>query len=112
VDINEAIAAHVNWKVQLLMYVEKVGHPTLGEVSHDDSCALGRWLKAEAPLRAGQPAFEKARSTHARFHQLAWEIVRKADAGDKEGALRDINGAFSELSFELVAQLQLFLRKA
>jgi hypothetical protein len=109
-DINEAIAAHLNWKMQLLMYVEKVGDPKLGAVAQDDSCILGRWMKVEASRYAGNPTFETVRTVHARIHRLAGEIVRKADAGDKQGALHDIDGTFNELSLELKAQLHKLIR--
>jgi hypothetical protein len=83
-DFQRAIEAHVNWKAELNRYIAKPDHSLNAEtVSGDANCDLGKWLKGEGQKFAATAEFKAVVPAHARFHQAAGEIVRKADAGQR-----------------------------
>jgi len=81
-NFQQAIEAHVSWKMKLSSYIAKPDHSlNAALVSQDSNCELGRWLNGEGRKFAAIPEFAKLVTDHARFHAAAGEIVRKADSG-------------------------------
>lgn len=106
-NFDEAITAHVTWKIRLLGYVG--GLPTAEkldslEVARDDACALGKWLHGEGQRFAALPKFSKVVDEHARFHRCAAEVIQACDRGDRKGAeaLVAWNSQYAATSNELV----------
>jgi methyl-accepting chemotaxis protein len=107
-NFQQAIQAHVNWKMKLASYIanpDKSLNPV--DVSASDGCELGKWLSGEGRKYATAPEFAPLAANHARFHAAAGEIIRKADAGqcvEEEVALGG-KSAFSQASAAVVSAL-------
>jgi hypothetical protein len=81
-NFQQAIQAHVSWKMRLSSYIAKPDHSlNAAVVSQDASCELGRWLRGEGRKYAGSPEFAKLVTDHARFHAAAGNVIREADSG-------------------------------
>ncbi len=85
-NLDDAVAAHVDWKNKLAAYLNKPDHSLKrAEVEPDDRCALGKWLKGEGNKYSMLPEFSKVTAEHARFHKAADDVIRKADSGGRVG---------------------------
>lgn len=83
-DFNGAIAAHSAWKNKLRRYITHPDHSlNAATVSHADGCDLGKWMKNEGSGYATNETFVELKKEHERFHKLASELVRRADAGQQ-----------------------------
>ena len=83
-DFDHAIAAHSEWKRKLAKYLANPDHSLKPEeVGSDNRCELGKWLAGEGKKLAKLPEYATAVADHARFHKVAGEIVRRANAGQK-----------------------------
>ncbi len=81
-NFDEALQAHVNWKMKLSHYLRKPdGSLKAREIEGDKACALGKWIHGEGSAYASVPEFGKLKAEHARFHQAAADVVRRADDG-------------------------------
>jgi methyl-accepting chemotaxis protein len=85
---DEAVEAHVKWKIRLQAYIngggEKLDAVTIGK---DNVCPLGKWIYEQEPTLKANKAFQVLKTDHASFHKSASEIVVKVDSGDKAGAM-------------------------
>jgi hypothetical protein len=83
-NFQQAIEAHVAWKMKLSHYIAKPDHSlNAATVSQDSNCELGRWLNGEGRKHAGTPEFAKLVADHAHFHAAAGDVIRKADSGQR-----------------------------
>lgn len=90
VDFMAAIEAHVRWKVRLENYIEGTSTEKLDAeiVGMDNQCPLGKWIYGVGGEKySANLLFQEIREIHADFHQCSAGIMRRADAGDKEGAI-------------------------
>jgi hypothetical protein len=114
-DFNQAIQAHVEWKMKLSAYIHKPDHSLdASTVGGDGNCVLGKWLRGEGVRYAGAPEYGRLVDDHARFHRAAADIIRRADAGEKldgEIALGG-NSEYSKVSNAVVASLMKMKAKA
>ncbi|MBI2522008.1 MAG: CZB domain-containing protein [Bdellovibrio sp.] len=82
-NFDDAIQAHVNWKMKLQIYLrrpDKSLNPAT--IEPDCNCDLGKWIHGEGGARyMSDPKFVKLLNDHAKFHKVAAEVVRKADSG-------------------------------
>lgn len=82
-DFDHAVAAHSSWKQKLSKYLQKPDHSLdPSEVARDNQCDLGKWLAGEGKKFARHPEYGAVVSDHARFHKVAADIVRRANAGE------------------------------
>jgi len=82
-DFDEAVDAHSKWKRMLRQTLAKRDHSLRpSEVGLDHKCVLGQWIYSEGARHSALPEFTKLKYEHARFHQAAAEITRRANAGD------------------------------
>ncbi len=83
-DFEQALDAHVQWKVKLSRYMAKPDRSLSPDtVGKDSECALGKWIYSDGrSLAAKAPSFEKLRTAHAEFHRQAADILRRADKGE------------------------------
>ncbi|MFH1870518.1 MAG: CZB domain-containing protein [Pseudomonadota bacterium] len=104
---DDAMAAHVIWKVRLTRMIEGAGGGDLESVAagDDDVCAFGKWIHGEGRQYRTTPAYEEVLRKHAHFHACAAEVVRKAEQGDKAAAMKVLDGAFEAASRQLVNAL-------
>lgn len=105
-DFDDAIAAHVTWKVRLSQFVEgtRTERISSSDVERDNLCDLGKWIHGEGAAFKAAPHYQDLVSKHAHFHIRAAEVVRKVENGDKEGARLALRG-LADVSRETVAAI-------
>jgi hypothetical protein len=83
-DFDEALKAHVAWKMSLSAYVrDPDGSLRLTTVTDETACDLGKWILGEAATLYGQDgAYAELKASHTAFHRAAAQLVRKAHAGE------------------------------
>jgi aerotaxis receptor len=88
-DLEDAIAKHVAWKVTL-RNAALHGEPLdPARIARDDACPLGTWIHGEGERRHGSlGSFGQLRSAHAGFHRCAGEVAREIAAGRQEASLK------------------------
>ena len=104
-DFDEAVSTHSKWKRRLRHYVAKHdGSLRPAEVSLDHKCVLGQWIYSEGATYSSFPEFTRLKYEHARFHGVAAELVKKANAGESvSGQMAPCsNSAFSTASAAIV----------
>lgn len=103
--LEDAIAAHAEWKLRLRKYVDGASTERLvaATICRDDQCALGTWMYGDGRRLASVAEFVEARTAHADFHRHAGDVVRAMDAGDRGRAngLLAPNGAFEKASMNV-----------
>lgn len=106
-DFDDAMAAHVIWKIRLTRLIEDAdGEDIEGIAAGDDgACAFGKWIHGEGAQYKATPAYQDVLKKHAHFHACAAEVVRKAEQGDKAAAMKVLDGAFEAASRQLVNAL-------
>jgi methyl-accepting chemotaxis protein len=89
--IKLAQSDHVIWKKRLAnMIIGKEGLKP-GELADHHNCRLGKWYYSvtDTTLKA-RPDFSRLENPHALVHRHGIEAVKLYNAGDVEGALREI----------------------
>jgi len=83
-NFDDAIAAHVAWRMKLSSYLAKPNHSlNADEVAKPTSCELGHWIAGEGQHYAAMREFSTLQTEHAHFHKAAADVVRRADSGQK-----------------------------
>ena len=100
-DFDDAIAAHITWKVRLSQFIEGTRSDSISsaDVEQDNRCDLGKWIHGEGAAFKAAPHYQDLVEKHAHFHKCAAEVVRKVESGDRDGArlaLRDLAGVSRE----------------
>ncbi len=86
-DFDHALRKHSEWKVKLRSTLAKRDHSlNPAEVALDHKCMLGQWIYGDGARHFKLPEFTKLKYEHSRFHQVAAEVVRKANAGKSVAA--------------------------
>jgi methyl-accepting chemotaxis protein len=104
-DFEDAVGTHSKWKRKLRHYVAKHdGSLRPADVSLDHKCVLGQWIYRESATYSTFPEFTRLKYEHARFHAVAAELVKKANAGESvTGEMAPCsNSAFSTASAAIV----------
>jgi hypothetical protein len=116
-EIAAAVALHAEWKVRLRQAFESdVGLRSAGfaldKISDDDACPLGRWLYGPTITEATRAGahYRRVRDLHQRFHVAAAEVIMLAAAGNRDAADDALDGSFGELSRQLAAALDEWIR--
>ena len=106
-DFDEAVATHSKWKRKLREHIRHNSSLNPVEVALDDACELGRWIYGEGAKYSSLPEYVKLKYEHARFHQVASDLVRKANAGDSiaEELAPCSNSEFSTASSAIIMAL-------
>ncbi len=108
INISEAVAAHVSWKLRLQKCLDGSSEEKLDAdvVCRDDQCKLGKWIHGAARKHFdGAQAFCDLRVDHALFHQLAGQIVRHAQLNDHASAHALMEGDYKHASHKVVMAL-------
>jgi hypothetical protein len=108
-DIEDAIRVHGAWKAKFRDFLNGKAGLDLSEVGQTDACKLGMWLDDGAHRMLSPENHAKTCELHARFHQVAGDIVHNIKQRDFTAARESLAsaGAFDTASHELCA----FLRK-
>jgi hypothetical protein len=104
-DFDEAIAAHTVWKNKMRRSLAKRdGSINPADVSLDHKCRLGAWIYGEGASYRSLPEYVKLKYEHARFHMVAADLVKRANAGESIDAEMDpcSNSEFSTSSSAVV----------
>lgn len=101
---DDAMAAHLVWKLRLTRLIE--GNQGEGlesaAVARDNVCDFGKWIHGEGAKYGAMAAYDDVVRKHADFHAKAAEVVRKVQDGDMAGARGDLEGAFQTASMQLI----------
>lgn len=105
---DDAVEAHVQWKITLQTYLDGGGgklDPSV--IERDNVCPLGKWIYQEELRLHADPTYQALKNNHAAFHEAAAEVVRKANSGDKAGAQALMSGgtAFMILSLKVTESI-------
>jgi hypothetical protein len=103
-NLEEASSAHRQWKIRLRTFLNGGSQEQFdaANVAKDNQCDLGKWIHGAGAAHTSQPAFAALKSAHAQFHAEAAQVVKLATAGNKAGADRHLEGAFTEASLKVV----------
>jgi hypothetical protein len=106
-NFDNAIAAHIKWKVRLGQFIDGTGAEKLSSaiVCKDDLCDLGKWIYGEGAKFKAAPRYQDLVKKHANFHVCAADVVKKVEGGDKASAKASLNGRFAGASMETVAAI-------
>ncbi len=108
-DFEEAVAAHRKWKSHLRLHIDGSSTEMLDPevIGRDDRCELGRWIHGEGgATMSAKPEFQAMKRIHARFHQVAGEVLLKSKAGDPHGACLALDGPFYRASIDVLDALR------
>lgn len=113
-NFDDAIAAHIKWKVRLGQFIDGISTERLKSenVCKDDLCDLGRWIYGEGSKYSAAPHYKDLVSKHANFHRCAGEVVRKVESGDRAGAKALLGGGFTTASKETVTAIMELKKQA
>ena len=107
--LEDAIAAHAEWKLRLCAYVDGTSREVLvaATVCRDDQCALGKWMHGDGRRLTSVAEFVAARTAHAEFHRHAGAVVQTVDGGDRARATAMLapDGAFEKASMNVASSL-------
>jgi len=81
-NFDDAVKAHAEWKMKLSNYIRSPDKSLdANVVCKDDQCALGKWIYGEGKTHSALTEYSTLKTEHAKFHNAAADIIRKADAG-------------------------------
>jgi hypothetical protein len=108
INIMDAVAAHIKWKVRLEDYINGSSTETLDPmvICRDDQCALGKWIHGTAANYFNHSDdFQRLRADHAQFHFIAGNVVSKVQTHDQTGAEALMQGEYAHVSRKVVQAL-------
>lgn len=100
-NLDDAIAAHAEWKIKLRGAIEKHEVLDAKTISADNCCALGHWLHGEARARlSASQVYRELLTKHASFHAEAGHVATAINAKqfEKASGLLEAGTAYSTAS--------------
>jgi len=80
-DLENALAAHAEWKTKLRGAIVKQEQMDAATISKDNCCDLGKWLHGEAKIKLGTLlSYKDCITKHASFHNEAGKIASTINA--------------------------------
>ena len=113
-NFDDAIAAHIKWKVRLTQFIDGTSAEKLqsATVCKDNLCDLGKWIYGEGVKYKPLPHYQDLVKKHANFHICAADVVKKVEGGDKPGAKTSLGGPFANASKETVTAIMELKKEA
>ncbi len=113
-NFDDALAAHIKWKVRLSLFIDGFSTENLqsATVCRDDLCDLGKWLYGEGTTYQTLPPYQDLLKKHANFHVCAGDVVKKVENNDKASAKAVLEGAFAAASKETVTAIMNIKKEA
>lgn len=113
-NFDDAIAAHIKWKVRLTQFIDGTSSEKLQSalVCKDNLCDLGKWIYGDGVKYKPLPHYQDLVKKHANFHVCAAEVVKKVEGNDKPGAKSSLGGPFAAASKETVTAIMELKREA
>ncbi|MCK9200854.1 MAG: CZB domain-containing protein [Gallionella sp.] len=104
---DDAVAAHIKWKIRLTQFIDGTGTEKLDSaiVCQDNQCALGKWIYGDGSKYQHIGHFDELKDRHALFHRCAGEVVKRVDNRDINGARALLSGEFTDASKRTVASI-------
>ncbi|MBI4693498.1 MAG: CZB domain-containing protein [Gammaproteobacteria bacterium] len=91
-DLNQAIAAHSDWKLKLRAAITKKEKVDAVTLSADDKCVLGKWLHGDAKAKySSLKSYTDCLAKHASFHREAGKVAQAINAGNYTDAVAMLN---------------------
>lgn len=106
-NFDDAISAHIKWKVRLGKFIDGTSRETLKSetVCKDNLCDLGKWIYGEGAALNANPHYADLVAKHANFHRCAGDVIKRVEDNDKAGAKSLLSGHFVVASKETVAAI-------
>lgn len=113
-NFDDAIAAHIKWKVRLTQFIDGTSTEQLRSdtVCRDNLCDLGKWIYGEGAAFDSKPHYKDLVDKHAKFHRCAADVVKKVETSDKAGAKLLLSGPFAAASRETVTAIMELKKEA
>lgn len=106
-NFDEALVAHAEWKLKLMMHLQGEAHYEAASVCKDNQCKLGKWIYSDGKKFQNESIYEKLRERHAAFHRAAAEVIQVADGGrtDKARAMIADGSDYAKISSEVIESI-------
>jgi hypothetical protein len=106
-EITKAIAAHGEWKVKFREFMAGKLDLDPNKVRQPNVCEFGHWLETSGHKEMPADSFKEVNALHAKFHEIASEVIKKKKSGDTPGAEKSLGaqGEFSKASAALTSKL-------
>jgi methyl-accepting chemotaxis protein len=113
-NFDDAIAAHIKWKVRLSQFIDGTSTEQLKSdtICRDNLCDLGKWIYGDGAKYKTLPHYKDLVGKHANFHRCAGDVVKKVETGDRPGAKASLAAAFATASKETVAAIMELKKEA
>jgi len=113
-NFDDAIAAHIKWKVRLNQFIDGTSTEQLKSetVCKDNQCDLGKWIYGEGAAFKAKSHYQDLVTKHAHFHRCAADVVKKVEGNDKTGAKSLLTGQFAVASKETVTAIMELKKEA
>lgn len=113
-NFDDAIAAHIKWKVRLNQFIDGTSTEQLNSatICKDNLCDLGKWIYGEGAKYNSAPHYKDLVAKHANFHRCAADVVKKVEGSDKPGAKTLLAGPFAVASKETVTAIMELKKEA
>ena len=107
-EVNAAILAHEAWKLRLEDVIAGKCELSASDAKNPTLCKFGQWLYGSTIPKVilNTPEFQAIQRLHARFHDLAADIIGMANRGHIEQANLHLHGDYVKLSATLVEALK------
>ncbi len=107
-NLDDAIAKHVEWKVKLRSAMIKKEKLDPDAIRRDNACELGKWLHGPGQTQHGRHgSFPELVQKHAEFHKQAALVATEINAGhnDKATQMLDAGSSYSSASSAVGASI-------
>lgn len=113
-NFDDAVAAHIKWKVRLNQFIDGTSTEQLKSetICKDNLCDLGKWIYGDGAKFNKLTHYKDLVGKHANFHRCAADVVRKVEGNDRAGARSLLGGQFAAASRETVAAIMELKKEA
>ena len=113
-NFDDAIAAHIKWKVRLTQFIDGTSTEKLqsATVCKDNLCDLGKWIYGDGAQYKSAAHYQDLVKKHANFHVCAGDVVKKVEGNDKAGAKTILGSSFATASKETVTAIMELKKEA
>ncbi len=95
-NLDNAIGAHVEWKMKLRSAISAQSQMDAATISKDDCCPLGQWLHGEAKQKYGRfGSYKECVGAHAAFHREAGKVAGLINQKQYAAAEKALEGGTS-----------------
>lgn len=102
-DFEDAITAHLKWKIQLRLRISREDETLTSKVASNDlACTLGRWLRDEGKRYSNTGLYKDLLRSHAKFHDCAADVVRLVERGEPDQASAMLDQEFNAASKDVI----------